>query len=305
MTTAVVSSPQIVSPSSREDDDFVDNEQPPVLKPDTFEVDDDSAGTDNASMTCISLKIEALRYTIGVSMTKIFFGGFFWQAFAFFASHETHLYLFAMAAGFGDGFGVALGNMIRVFSESKASKFVILRCFFPQTEYPGHHELLRECFVLGFACFWSGFAWQPLVDVAHPRFMFTTAAVFVGSICGTIFLCGMYVANTLLIAGRKLLCHNTNSHHTVIPKQIDFIRDVSCSVAVVGAAAFFVGTDINWSYPENWLVNVVGVRSGDDPVLDCFKAGFSTFLGFALVSFIQILILPHRFLWSSTYDINL
>lgn len=150
MTTAVDSSPQIVSPSS-EDDDFVDNEQPPVLKPDTFEVDDDSAGTDNAAMTCISLKIEALRYTIGVSMTKIFLGGFFWQAFAFIASHETHLYLFSLAAGFGDGFGVAFGNMIRVFSESRASKFVILRCFFPQTEYPGHYELLRECVVLGFA----------------------------------------------------------------------------------------------------------------------------------------------------------
>ena len=299
MTTAVNGSSQIVSPSSLEDDDVVDNEQPPVLKPDTFEVDDND-GADNAAFTCISLKIEAFRYTVGVSATKIFLGGFFWQAFAFIASHEKHLYLFSLAAGFGDGFGVVLGNVIRVYSESKAPKFAMLRCFFPPKEYPGNCELLRECFCLGFACFWSGFAWQPLVNFAIARFMFTTAAVFVGSICGTIFLCGMYVANALLIAGRKLSCRNTNSHHTVIPQQIDFIRDASCSMAVVGAAAFFVGTDVNWSYPENWLVNVVGVRSGENPVLDCLKAGFSTFLGFALVSFVQILILPHRFLWSST-----
>jgi hypothetical protein len=267
--------------SNEKDDEFSEQDISPAEN-DT----NTSAISDKTSCTtCLKLKLQAVGHTVGVSSTKIFFGGFFWQVFAFAASQETHLYLFALAAGVGDAVGVSLGNLLKIWFESKATRFPLLLILFPPKELPGYRNATGDTFVVGFASFFSGFAWQPLVNWTYSRFPFTIAALFVGSMCGTIFLVGILVANSLL------------QLKPVVPKKKDFIRDVSLCIAVAGAAAFFVGTD--FGFPQNWLRSVVGERDGSDKFLDCLRSGFSTFLGFICFSIAQILLIPNRYLWTA------
>lgn len=67
-------------------------------------------------------------------------------------------------------------------------------------------------------------------------------------------------------------------------------------MGVFGSAAFFVGT-VDGTFSDNWLSAIVGVRDGEYPMLDCLKAGFSTFLGFVTLSLVLYILVPNQFLW--------
>ena len=142
--------------------------------------------------------------------------------------------------------------------------------------------------VIAAASFCSGTAWQPAVNTAAIHIgEFTPAALFVGLICGVFFFLGLTCANESVAAVLKVPRQ---------PRRVLFAHDVSLSIAVVGAAAFFVGTD--QTYPGNWLSPAVGERSGASIGLDSFKAGLSTALGFAVFQCVLIVATPVGLLWT-------
>jgi hypothetical protein len=111
----------------------------------------------------------AFRETFGSAITKLFFGGFFWQRFAFAtATLSSETWTYALVAGCGDAIGVFAGNMFRLWMEStsakyKQSTFIVtafadhqtqskqiccgggllskgLRVLFTPEKYPGHNN---------------------------------------------------------------------------------------------------------------------------------------------------------------------
>ena len=240
----------------------------------------------------------ALREIFGTAITKIFTGGFMWQGFAFICYYGSNQVvssdsiIYALVTGIGDGFGVFIGNMIRLKLESISMKYTnskkkrIVRLMFTPSNYPGHSDALRDSAAVSVGAFVSGFAWQPLVNVASEdlQLSFNSAMAFVGVCCGTIFFIA-YSLGIYMFIRRKVWDNN-----------IHVLQEISLAVCVMGAASFFVGTTYN-AFANNWLENAVGVRDGEYPMLDCLKAGFSTFLGFMTLSLILYLLVPNQFLW--------
>lgn len=126
----------------------------------------------------------------------------------------------------------------------------------------------------------------PLVNVASEdlQLSFNAAMAFVGVCCGTIFFIG-YSLGIYIFIRRKVWDDN-----------VHVLQEVSLALGVFGSAACFVGTSDN-VFSDNWLSTVVGVRDGEYPILDCLKAGFSTFLGFMTLSLVLYLLVPNKFLW--------
>ena len=255
----------------------------------------------------------ALREIFGAGSTKLFFGGFLWQAFAFLCLTgsstqppdstswkypDSTSWIYAVATGSGDALGVFLGNMLSLWLESLSRKhctinsnsnnivYRIVPSMFTPSPYPGHNTAVRDSLAVGIGAFVSGFAWQPLVNVAASSLQlgFTTAMVFVGGCCGVLFFLGYAVG--IYVCLRRSVWHHNLTY---------FLRDVSLAVGVMGSAAFFVGTDM--TYPNNWLVDIVGERDGTVTILNCLKAGFSTFLGFMVMSLVVLLLVPNNLLW--------
>ena len=240
----------------------------------------------------------ALREVLGTAITKIFIGGFMWQGFAFICYYGSNQvvssdsWIYALVTGIGDGFGVFLGNMIRLKLESISMKYTnskkkrIVRLMFTPSNYPGHSNALRDSAAVSLGAFVSGFAWQPLVNVASVdlQLSFNSAMAFVGVCCGTIFFIG-YSLGIFMFIRRKVWDDN-----------VHVLQEISLALGVFGSAAFFVGTTYD-IFSINWLSTIVGVRDGEYPILDCLKAGFSTFLGFMTLSLILYLFVPNQFLW--------
>lgn len=203
--------------------------------------------------------------------------GFFWQLFGF-AAQNSSAALFALATGVGDALGVFVGQILL---------YVVLKRIKP-SHWTGWSNAVLAASVIATASFCSGTAWQPAVNTAAIHIdEFTAAALFVGLICGVFFFLGLTCANESVAAVLKVPRQ---------PRRVLLAHDVSLSVAVVGAAAFFVGTDQN--YPGNWLSPVVGERSGASVGLDSFKAGLSTALGFAVFQCVLVLATPAGLLWT-------
>jgi hypothetical protein len=251
----------------------------------------------------------AFRELFSAAITKIFFGGFLWQSFAFIctssssSSSQTWI-IFALVTGFGDAIGVFVGNIFRLWMESASAKykykqkssptFIILRIFFTPEKYPGHNIAFRETTAVSIGAFCSGFAWQPMVDFSQDKaYTFNTTMALVGAVCGALFFVG-YAFGIYICVRRNVW----NSSY------VEFIRDITLALCVMGSTGFFVGTDIN--YPKNWLRDIVGVRDEENHFLDCLKAGFSTFLGFMVIGTILICIIPTQYLWTTArYNINI
>ena len=240
----------------------------------------------------------ALREIFGTAITKIFIGGFMWQGFAFICYYGSNQvvssdsWIYALVTGTGDGFGVFIGNMIRLKLESISMKYTnskkkrIVRLMLTPSNYPGHSGALRDSAAVSLGAFVSGFAWQPLVNVASEdlQLSFNSAMAFVGVCCGTIFFIG-YSIGIFMFIRRKVWDDN-----------VHVLQEISLALGVFGSAAFFVGT-VDGTFSNNWLSTIVGVRDGEYPILDCLKAGFSTFLGFIILSLILYLFVPNQFLW--------
>jgi len=240
----------------------------------------------------------AFREVFGTAITKIFIGGFMWQGFAFICYYGSNQvvssdsWIYALVTGIGDGFGVFIGNMIRLKLESISMKYTnskkkrIVRLMLTPSNYPGHSGALRDSAAVSLGAFVSGFAWQPLVNVASEELQlsFNSAMTFVGVCCGAIFFIG-YSFGIFMFIRRKVWDDN-----------VHVLQEISLALGVFGSAACFVGTADN-VFSDNWLSTIVGVRDGEYPILDCLKAGFSTFLGFMTLSLVLYILVPNQFLW--------
>lgn len=172
----------------------------------------------------------------------------------------------------------------------------ILRIFFTPEKYPGHNNSLRGSAAVGMGAFVAGFAWQPMLNVSKEQFdfEFNASMVFVGLVCGLLFFIG-YAIGIFIFIQRNVWSSSIR----------EFIRQITLAIGVMGSAAFFVGTDVDFhgrhinGLGRNWLANVVGVRGGN-PFVDCLKAGFSTALGFMIVGTILIVIVPTNYLWTTS-----
>jgi len=211
--------------------------------------------------------VQRMILTGEIAVSKLFPGGFGWQAGSVIAGNmgykatEIPLWLFT---GVGDLLGVFLGHMVYM-----AIKKSIL---------PSKKTLGDEFGVgiwLGTAAFCSGTFWQPTVNLfAGLGFAFPMVALFTTIVCSGAFLTG-------LRAGRRIY----NPLGIEKAHSRNFAEDAGLSVAIGGASGMFVGTDI--TIPKNCLDSFVGVYPDMTPVEGCIKAGTSTAVGFTLFHSIQ------------------
>jgi len=163
-----------------------------------------------------------------------------WQGFAFICYYGSNQvvssdsWIYALVTGIGDGFGVFLGNMIRLKLESilmkhtNSNKKRIVRLMFPPSNYPGHNGALRDSAAVCCGAFISGFAWQPLVNVASEELQlsFHTAMAFVGVCCGTIFFIG-YSIGIFMFIRRKVWDDNVHVLQEISLPWVSLARQLS------------------------------------------------------------------------------
>ncbi len=210
--------------------------------------------------------------TVQVAATKIFLGGFAWQAFAFASRQPSSSWAFAVAAGAGDAAGTFIGNAL------------LLAGLAYWRGWPGTAYVVRSGLVVASGCILSGAIWQQLVNrLSRAGASFEVGMLVTGLACGAAFLVGITLG----------ACASARATR----QPSDYAKDLSLAVAVVGATGFFVGTDTSWH--GNWLQQLVGERDGSSPPLDCLKAGFSVVLGFVAVQILLIALVPPRFMWTT------
>jgi hypothetical protein len=128
---------------------------------------------------------------------------------------------------------------------------------------------------LGAAAFCSGTLWQPSVNLfSGLGFHFPVVFLCVGAICGVAFFVGLRLGRRVF---QTIGIAAANAHN--------LREDAGLSVAIGGAAAMFVGTDV--TIPKNALDGVFGVFPEMGALEGCIRAGSSTAVGFALLHSIQ------------------
>jgi len=123
----------------------------------------------------------------------------------------------------------------------------------------------------------SGSVWQPLVNTLQTSDKLPFEIIFAGTWlgCGTAFLGGLRL-------GRMILPWMDG------PTNANMGTDASLSMAIGGASACFVGTDVAYLGGEgNFLRPVVGIEDVDPDLVGIVKAGTSTSIGFAAAQSIQ------------------
>jgi hypothetical protein len=206
-----------------------------------------------------------LVQTADIAVSKLFPGGFMWQAgsvVAVNAGFQSTDVAFALATGVGDCIGVSVGHVL----------FTAIKSIFTG------QSVAKEIPVgvwLGSAAFWSGTLWQPAVNLCA-GFGWSFPAVFlgVGAICCAAFFVGLRGGRVLY---RGIGITGNNSHN--------FGEDVGLSVAIGGAAGMFCATDI--TIPKNAWDVYFGVTPSMTPVEGCMRAGASTALGFSIAQILQ------------------
>jgi hypothetical protein len=227
--------------------------------------------------SCARQRIHALLMTAAVAVTKIFLGGFCWQAGSLATRQPSTSVVYALAAGAGDAAGTFIGNAL------------LIACLSCLNGWPGWRHLITSGLVVSTGSLFSGTIWQPLVNrFSRLGLTFNAGMLCTGSICGAVFFIGITAAAfaSLRLAGTAF--HRPWS---------DIVKDASLSVAVCGATACFVGTDMSWH--GNWLQRLVGERDHSSPSLDCVKAGFSTLIGFGAIQILLVALVPSRFMWTT------
>lgn len=203
-----------------------------------------------------------------VVVSKLFPAGAGWQAASIAAEHMGHAadsMQFAAVTGVGDGCAVFVGH---------TAYNVVKKIVKPDISIANEMGVAAW---LGAAATCSGGAWQPLVNTLQAADKLPFEVVFAGTWlgCGTAFLGGLRI-------GRIVMPWMPN------PNNANFSTDASLSMAIGGASAFFVGTDVAYLGGEgNVLRPYVGIEEVDDQLLGCIKAGSSTALGFAVAQTAQ------------------
>lgn len=214
----------------------------------------------------------AILVTVQVAATKIFLGGFGWQAAAILSRQPSSSFGYSAAAGFGDALGVFVGNLL-----------VICSLFYWQG-WPGCAHVVESGLIVSTGSFLSGAIWQQLVNRLHDGGLsFTAGMTLTGLGCGACFYIGITMVALLATRGRR--------------SPLDFAKDLTLSVAISGATAAFVGTDMAWH--GNWLQVLVGERRGTSPLSDCLRAGSSEVIGFCAIQLILIAFVPSHLLWTT------
>jgi len=217
--------------------------------------------------------------TMEVVVSKLFPAGAGWQAASIVADgmgHAADSAQFAAITGAGDGLAVVAGH---------TTYYTIKKVVYdPKISLGGE---LGTAVWLGAAATCSGGLWQPLVNTLQAADKLPFEIVFAGTWlgCGTAFLGGLRVGRMIMpwVGG---------------PTNANMGTDAALSMAIGGASAFFVGTDVAYLAGQgNFLKPLVGIEDIDADLVGCVKAGSSTALGFAVAQAAQNITYPKGEAW--------
>lgn len=208
-----------------------------------------------------------------VAVSKIFPAGFGWQLGSVIAGNmgcaPVDTLFFAMT-GLGDAAFVLGGHYL----------FKLLKKHFVSPSIDPKQEL-HTGLLLGSAAFFSGSAWQPLVNALEASQTLPWVGVAVGSTVG----CGL-----AYFGGLRLFRGVYNKAGLMVDDRNDknLIADIQLSASIGGAAGGFVGTDVAYlDAIGNPLKDIVGVYPTDSVPVGLTKAGVSTSIGFVAIQSAQ------------------
>jgi hypothetical protein len=243
----------------------------------------DVSTTERTTNKVPSTILDRFTITAEVTVSKIFPAGFGWQTSSILACNyfgfATDSLNFAVTTGLGDAIGVFCGHVLYYGSK--------------KTIYDGSINMKREGqigFLLGTAAFFSGTAWQPIVNLlqgANLPFVQVFAGTWLG--CGTAFYVGLRCARTVFSGSME---------HIQEPTYENSKNDKSLSAAIGGATGFFVGTDAAYLPDQNFLIDYVGIKAGTPDLVGCAVAGTSTSMGFVAAQSTMNIMYPPGKLWN-------
>ncbi len=212
-----------------------------------------------------------------MAVSKLFPAGFGWQYSSGIAEDtfglEANDYGFFLVTGLGDFCGVFAGHF---------SYYLGKKILYDRSIVVG--EQAHVALWLAAAAFASGGMWQPFVNFFQAcsgegnHFNTHLMATMVG--CGTMFYTGLRVGRYFLspvLTGIPACDYN------------NLRADAQLSVAIGGATACFVGTDVSYG-DGNWLRPLVGVEDSFGTIHGCVLAGTSTALGFTTVQIAENIV---------------
>jgi len=212
--------------------------------------------------------LERFKVTAEVTLSKIFPAGFAWQSSSIvadeFLGYTPDSMAFALTTGVGDALGVFAGHCAYFF----VKKQVVADSASDGSDGKPSIDMEQEVqtgVLLGSAAFFSGTAWQPLVNALQGLelpFYQVFAGTWIG--CGTAFYFGLRTARTVLSGPLK---------HVHYPTFENSRTDKSLSLAIGGATGFFVGTDVAYLPAENFLIGAVGIHENMSAATGCVVAG--------------------------------
>lgn len=226
----------------------------------TYEPESDAAPAESSSPMA-----ERFKVTAEVTVSKIFPAGFAWQSSSIVAEevlgYAPDSLGFALTTGAGDALGVFAGH---------CAYFLVKKQVTDKDGSDGNPSIDMEQEVqtgalLGTAAFFSGTAWQPLVNALQGLelpFYQVFAGTWIG--CGTAFYFGLRTARTVLSGPLK---------HVHYPTFENSRTDKSLSLAIGGATGFFVGTDTAYLPAENFLIGAVGIHDSMSAAAGTVVAG--------------------------------
>lgn len=212
-----------------------------------------------------------------VAVSKLFPAGFGWQYSSGIAENtfglEANDYGFFLVTGLGDFCGVAAGHF---------SYYLGKKILYDRSIVVG--EQAHVALWLAAAAFASGGMWQPFVNFfqacSGEGNHFNTHLMATMACCGTMFYTGLRVGRYFLspvLTGIPACDYN------------NLRADAQLSVAIGGATACFVGTDVSYG-DGNWLRPLVGVEESFGTIHGCVLAGTSTALGFTTVQIAENIV---------------
>lgn len=223
-----------------------------------------------------------LVITAEVAVSKIFPAGFGWQAFSCIADAQLGLQAdstgFALVTGVGDATGVFIGH----------TTYFAMKQLATGDDSIDMGEQIQVAALLATAAFHAGTAWQPIVNFLHEQANCTFNQTLGGTMlgCGLMFFVGLRV-------GRGL--YSSFMPAVAAPAYDNLKTDASLSVAIGGATACFVGTDVSFvvnGVETNWLRPLVGIEEGTSDLFGMATAGSSTAIGFTALQMCQNVACP-------------
>eukprot|EP00469_Lotharella_globosa_P016781 CAMPEP_0167821786 /NCGR_PEP_ID=MMETSP0112_2-20121227/7034_1 /TAXON_ID=91324 /ORGANISM="Lotharella globosa, Strain CCCM811" /LENGTH=291 /DNA_ID=CAMNT_0007722881 /DNA_START=96 /DNA_END=971 /DNA_ORIENTATION=- len=202
------------------------------------------------------------KLTGEVILSKVFWAGFGWQGSSVIAEnmgYSAEGAKFALTTGTGEALAVFAGH---------SAFYMILKGGKPSAE-------LSTGLWLGTGTFFSGTAWQPvvnaLVTLSNNNFPITAAGTMVA--CGSMFYAGLRVGRALWgeTMGAAIAARNYEN----------LCSDAGLSVAIGGATAMFVACDP--SMVANYFAVPFGVLDADSTLVAMCRAGAATGTGYGLV----------------------